>query len=54
MIYAGPDTAVLGTMADGTELRARLASAALPDIRSGQKLYLGFSPEAGLLYRPAE
>ncbi|MEN3392408.1 ABC transporter ATP-binding protein [Brucella melitensis] len=54
VIYAGPDTAVLGTMADGTELRARLASAALPDIRSGQKLYLGFSPEAGLLYRPAE
>ncbi|MBC2886578.1 ABC transporter ATP-binding protein [Ochrobactrum sp. CM-21-5] len=53
VIYAGPDTAILGAMADGTELRARLASAALPDVRSGQKLRLGFAPEAGLIYRRA-
>lgn len=53
VIYAGPDTAILGAMADGTELRARLASAAVPDIGAGQKLRLGFAPEASLVYSRA-
>lgn len=53
VIYAGPDTAILGAMADGTELRARLASSAVPDIGTGQKLRLGFAPEASLVYSRA-
>ncbi|WAP67614.1 ABC transporter ATP-binding protein [Jiella pelagia] len=50
VVYAGAGTLVIGDLADGTEIRARIPSADSADLRAGTTLHMGFPPGAMLLY----
>ncbi|MFC4669987.1 ABC transporter ATP-binding protein [Seohaeicola nanhaiensis] len=50
VVYAGAGTLVIARLDDGTEIRARVASAALPSLSKGERIGLLCPPEAMLVY----
>ncbi|AVO38212.1 ABC transporter ATP-binding protein [Pukyongiella litopenaei] len=50
VVYAGAGTLLITRLADGTEIRARVASASLPAPSKGDRVHLGFADDALLIY----
>ncbi|MEP3326221.1 MAG: ABC transporter ATP-binding protein [Nitratireductor sp.] len=54
VVYAGAGTLLIARLSDGSEVRARVPSASLPRLATGDRIGLAFPPEAMLVYGGAE